>query len=124
VYPIPRMRHDELPPEINAITGAIVDGAMCVHRELGPGLLESVYQDALLAELTHRGLEARAKVKVPVRYRGIAADALHGVHWAQVMSYLRLARKPVGLLINFHEFSLKDGIRRVVPPTLSNSARK
>jgi GxxExxY protein len=140
VYPIPRMKHAELPAHVNLISGVVVDAAIAVHRELGPGLLESVYVDALAAELTARGRSVRTKVKVPVRYKGAivgdpleidilvddtvvvevkAVEALHGVHWAQVISYLRLAQKPVGLLLNFHEFALKDGIRRVVPPTLS-----
>jgi GxxExxY protein len=138
------MRHAELPDEVNHLTGHIVDAALAVHRELGPGLLESVYQDALAAELTARGIPVATKVRVPVRYRQAivgdpleidllvsdtvvvevkAVESFHGVHWAQVLSYLKLAKKPVGLLINFHEFALRDGIRRVVPPTLSEAAR-
>jgi GxxExxY protein len=140
MIPRPRMRLDDLPGHVNEITGDVVDAALAVHREMGPGLLESVYHDAMCAELTARGRQVGTKVSVEIRYKGAivgnplqldllvdnqviveikAVETLHAVHWAQLLTYLRLARKPVGLLINFNEFALKDGIRRVIPPMLS-----
>jgi len=82
--------------ELNQITEAVIGAAMAVHRALGPGLLESAYEACLVHELAQRG------VKV---------DRIHEV---QLLSYLRLSGCEVGLLINFNERVLKDGIRRVV----------
>ena len=119
----------------NEISGAIVDAAMKVHSALGPGLLESAYAACLRHELINRGLRVASEVPVPVVYDGIkleagykldlsvedtvvvelkAIEALAPIHQAQIISYLKLAGKPLGLLINFHSLHLKDGIKRFV----------
>ena len=121
--------------ERNEITGEIVDAAMKVHSALGPGLLESAYAACLRHELIKRGLRVYSEVPVPVTYDGIrleagykidllvedtvivelkAIEALAPIHQAQIISYLKLAHKSVGLLINFHSLHLKDGIKRFV----------
>lgn len=121
--------------ERNEITGEIVDAAMKVHSALGPGLLESAYAACLRHELIKRGLKVYSEVPVPVTYDGIkleagykidllventvivelkAIESLAPIHQAQIISYLKLAHKPVGLLINFHSLHLKDGIKRFV----------
>lgn len=116
----------------NEITGQIIDAAMKVHSALGPGLLESAYEKCLLFELHSRGL--RAIAQLPVVYRDVkidagyrinllvedevvvevkAIEAIHRIHHAQLLSYLRLSNKRAGLLINFHAEHLKDGIVRL-----------
>jgi len=121
--------------EINEITGTIIDASMRVHSQLGPGLLENVYEACLLHELRKRGLGVQAQVCVPLVYDDLrlenglrldllvedivivelkAVDAVLALFKAQLLSYLRLANKPVCLLINFHEVHLRDGIIRVV----------
>ena len=125
--------------DINDLTGAIIGGGMAVHRRLGPGLLESVYDVCFAYELTLRGLTVQRGVEVPIRYKGLvvntrltldlvvndtvvvevkAVDALASIHRAQVLTYLKLASCPIGLLINFNVPVLKDGIRRVANPAL------
>ena len=117
------------------LTAEVIAGAIEVHRALGPGLLESVYQACLREELRDRGLTARSEVDVPLVYRGRRVAAAYRVdfiveqklvvelkavrrldelHRAQVLSYLRLLSLPIGLLINFHVVALRHGIRRVV----------
>ena len=112
-----------------------MDAAMKVHSALGPGLLESAYAVCLRHELIKRGLRVTSEVPVPVVYDGIkleagyrldlvvedtvvvelkAIEALAPIHQAQVISYLKLTGKPIGLLINFHSLHLKDGIKRFV----------
>jgi len=113
---------------------AVLTAATNVHRELGPGLLESVYELALMIELSGLGIEARRQVEIPVSYRGqglgigfradiIVADCLlleikaieafNATHLAQVMTYLKLLGLKRGFLLNFHKNLLKDGIKRV-----------
>jgi GxxExxY protein len=120
---------------VNRITGAILSAAMHVHSMLGPGLLESVYQGCLLQELRKRGLEVCGQVGLPVVYEGQkielgyridllvenlviveikSVEAIHPVHQAQLLTYLRLSGKGVGLLINFNVIHLRDGIKRMV----------
>lgn len=119
--------------QINAWTGQIVDAAMKVHTALGPGLLESAYEACLQYELQKRGLQVRNQVVMPLVYDGIrlelgyridllveetvvveckAVREITPVDKAQVISYLRLNNFPVGMLINFHEERLKNGIHR------------
>jgi len=119
----------------NRITGAVIGAAIEVHRTLGPGLLESAYEAALKKEMELRGLQVRQQVGLPVIYKGEkvdlgyridllvedqvvievkSVDALHDVHLAQVLTYLRLSKRRLGLLINFNVAKLKDGIRRVI----------
>lgn len=119
----------------NEISGAVVDAAMKVHSALGPGLLESAYAVCLRHELITRGFKVASEVPVPVVYDSIrleagykldllaedtvvvelkAIEALAPIHQAQIISYLKLTGKPIGLLINFHSLHLKDGIKRFV----------
>lgn len=121
--------------EINEITGHVVDGAMTVHSTLGPGLLEGAYEAFLAHELRRRGLKVLVQVPLPVTYEGLRVDIGYRVdmiveglvvvelkaltkvlpvHEAQILSYLRLSRHRVGLLINFHVKRLKEGIKRFV----------
>ena len=128
----------------NEISGAVVDSAMKVHTALGPGLLESVYTTCLVHELRKRGFQTATQLPLPVNYDGErmdlgfridllventvvveikAVDAVHPVHLAQVITYLKLSGKYVGLLINFNVVHLRDGIRRMVqgePPSVSS----
>ena len=120
---------------INAITGTIVNSAMRVHSILGPGLLESAYQACLAHELRTRGLEVAMQVALPVIYEGQklevgyridllvenrvvvevkSVEAIHPIHEAQLLSYMRLSDIGVGLLINFNVLHLREGIKRMV----------
>jgi GxxExxY protein len=120
---------------INRVTEQIIGGAIAVHRQLGPGLLESAYEACLVWELQQRGLRVATQVPLPIVYGGVrlalgyrldlvvadavvveikAVDTVHPIHKAQLLSYLRLSRRPVGLLINFNVPRLKDGLSRVV----------
>jgi GxxExxY protein len=120
---------------MNQITENIIKAAITVHRELGPGLLESVYQRCMCIELKHMGVAYRAEVPVPVKYRGVdvhpegfRADLiveeavivefksvanLMDIHKKQLLTYLRLCNLTLGLLINFNETKLVDGLVRV-----------
>lgn len=116
-------------------TGAIIAAAIEVHRALGPGLLESVYEECLCRELELRGIPFVRQVPIPVEYKGVrsecgyridllvkdevvveikAVEAIHPVHEAQLLTYMKLSGKRVGLLINFCVPVLKDGIVRRV----------
>ena len=121
--------------ELNVISGEIVDSAIMVHTALGPGLLESAYLACLQYELKSRGLRVRSQVPLPVVYREVrlkvgyridlvveglvvvelkAVSKLHPIHEAQLLSYLKLSGRKLGLLMNFHEKSMKNGIRRMI----------
>lgn len=123
--------------EINQLSSRVIEAAINVHKELGPGLLESVYAACLAIELREmEELKAEAGVPLPVSYRarkvsdeGFRLDFLvedkvivelksvekiQPVHKKQLLTYLRLANKPLGLLINFNESLLKDGITRII----------
>ena len=121
--------------KLNEISGQIVDAAMKVHSELGPGLLESAYEACLLFELHRRGFTAVSQVELPIKYDGVRIDAgyrldllvedkvivelkavskLQPIHETQLLSYLKLSKKQLGLLINFQVVRLKDGIKRIV----------
>ena len=128
----------------NDISGAIVDSAMKVHTDLGPGLLESVYLACLVHGLNERGFHTAVQLPLPVIYDGVrldlgfrldirvenlvvveikAVDAIGPIHQAQLLTYLKLSHKHVGLLINFNVVHLRDGIRRMVngePPSVSS----
>jgi GxxExxY protein len=121
---------------LNPLTERIIGAALEVHRELGPGLLESAYDVCLAAELSARGLSVERQKALPVVYKNQqlecgyrldfvvegsvvleikAVERLERVHSVQLLSYLRFARCPIGLLINFHAgFLTRDGVRRVV----------
>jgi GxxExxY protein len=119
--------------ELNEITKTVIGCAIEVHRTLGPGLLESAYEECLIFELRKKGLNFQRQQPVPVVYKEIkldygyridilvessvvielkAVDAINPVHEAQLLTYLKFAQKPIGLLINFNVATLKDGIRR------------
>ncbi|MEA3365137.1 MAG: GxxExxY protein [Candidatus Hydrogenedentes bacterium] len=120
---------------INTLTGAVVDAAFKVHSTLGPGLLESAYEVCLAHELRQRGFAVQRQVEMPIEYEGIKIDAgyrldlivenevvielkavqeLLPIHEAQLLTYLRLSGMKAGLLINFNQRLLKDGIKRMV----------
>jgi len=119
----------------NKLATAILDQAFKIHTELGPGLLESVYEKCLQYELVQTGLRAETQVPVPMNYKTIRFDAgfridlkvenkvlveikaienLAPVHFAQTLTYLKMSNIKLGLLINFNNKFLKDGIHRIV----------
>ncbi|MEM5789126.1 MAG: GxxExxY protein [Syntrophobacteraceae bacterium] len=121
--------------DLNKITETIIGSAVAVHRELGPGLLESAYEACLSYELAERGLRFERQKALPVKYRGIQLDCgyridllvedhvvveiksvekLDSIHEAQLLSYLKLSGSAVGLLLNFNVKELRRGIRRLV----------
>jgi len=121
--------------ELNEISGQVVDAAMKVHTALGPGLMENAYEACLEHELGKRGLLVKRQVALPVVYDGVqidlgyrldllvedavivelkAADRIAPIHEAQLLSYLKLSGRKLGLLINFNVLHLNDGIRRMV----------
>jgi GxxExxY protein len=120
---------------LDEITGRIIGAAIEVHRHLGPGLLESAYESCLAFELKRLGLRVEEQKPLPVVYKSVkldcgyrldlvvedeiiveikAVEKILPIHEAQVLSYLRLAHKRVGLLMNFHVTVLKNGLKRIV----------
>ena len=120
--------------ENNSLTNAIIGAAITVHRELGPGLLESVYEKCLALELTRSGHQVAAQKEIPLTYKGLnlesgfradliienkvlielkSIDQLMPVHTAQVLTYLKLTGLRTALLINFNVQLLKNGIKRL-----------
>jgi GxxExxY protein len=111
-----------------------IDAAIEVHRELGPGYDEAVYENALAVEMKLRGIPFERQKIIEVFYKGVrvgegkldlflggevvvelkAVDQLSQKHVAQVISYLKATKKPLGLLLNFHEFLLKKGLKRII----------
>ena len=120
--------------EHDPLTHRIIGCAMEVHRQLGPGLLEATYEEALCLELTDENVSFIRQASVPIYYKGHligehrpdlvvedrvvvevkSVDRLIGVHQAQLLAYMRLLKKPTGLLLNFNGEVLRTGIRRVV----------
>jgi GxxExxY protein len=121
--------------DINFLTGEIVDAAFQVHIELGPGLYEEVYKKAMAFELAQRGLKFTIEQKIDVFYKGQdlglgyradiivegrvliefkSVEALHRVHFKQIQTYLKLTNIRHGLLINFNEALLKEGLHRII----------
>ena len=129
-------RSSRVRAELNALTETIIGAALEVHRELGPGLLESAYEACLAVEFTARGLNTERQKALPVVYKSQRVDCgyrmdfvvervviveakaverLERVHSVQLLSYLRFAKCPVGLLFNFHAgYLTRDGLKRVV----------
>ena len=122
----------------NGVSRFVLDAAMKVHTALGPGLLESTYEACLAQELKKAGLSVQTQVALPVVYDGLkleigyridllvedlvlvevkSVEALAPIHHAQVLTYLKLSGKSLGLLINFNVVHLKDGIKRFVMGT-------
>lgn len=121
--------------DIDDISGAVLDVALRLHRELGPGLLESVYEAVLAGKLAALGFAVTRQKPVDIEFEGLRFEAafridlvvddrllveiksverLNGAHSKQLLTYLRLTKQPVGLLINFGGETLREGIRRVV----------
>jgi GxxExxY protein len=121
--------------DLNEVTRGVIAAAMEVHRHLGPGLLESAYQECVCYELSRMGLSFTREVHLPLSYKGLQLDCSYRVdllvedavvvelksieqilriHSAQLLTYLRASHKQVGLLINFNVLVLKDGIKRIV----------
>ena len=125
----------------NAITERIIKCAIAVHRELGPGLLDGVYEEALDIECKFEGLTIARQIKVPVLYRGNtigeykpdmlvndlvvveikSVERFDPVFEAQILTYLKITRKRVGLLINFNSRLVKEGIKRFILSNSTNS---
>lgn len=123
-----------LPDDLNRLTERVIGCAIAVHRELGPGLLESAYDRAFCIELAHQGLKFLRQVQCPVEYRGQtvgcyrldfliedalvvevkAVERLEYVFVAQVLTYLAGTAKALGLILNFNVPTMKAGIRRVI----------
>jgi GxxExxY protein len=119
---------------LDALARVVVDSALEVHKALGPGFAESVYEEALAIELARRGTPYERQAPVRVTYKGFAVgegridllvggelvvelkavEALASIHVSQVISYLKALNRPLGLLITFNVRMLRDGIRRVV----------
>ena len=116
------------------LTGRIVGAAIAVHRELGPGLLESAYQACLEYQLSEDRVSFKRQLALPLKYRGVyvdcgyrvdllvedsvivevkSVDKLAPIHHAQMITYLKLTRCPVGLILNFNATSMRQGIRRI-----------
>ena len=121
--------------EIEAVATTVIDALVKVHRELGPGLLESTYQVCLAHELQTRGIEVRCEVVLPVHYAGVeieagyridmliaecvvienkSVQALATIHEAQLLTYLKLSGHRLGFLVNWNVPLIKDGIKRMV----------
>jgi GxxExxY protein len=119
----------------HSISGDIIGAAFKVHTALGPGLLESAYEACLVHELRKAGLKVMRQVILPLVYDGVEIDqgyridllvedlvivelktveAINPVHEAQIISYLKLSKKPLGLILNFKVGHMKDGIKRFV----------
>ena len=127
----------ELYVKADALSKEVIGASIEVHRVMGPGLIESVYEKCLQRELELRGIKAAKQMAVSVEYKGLvfednlrcdllveecllielkAVETLHPVSKAQLLSYMRLLNVPIGLLINFHEALLKQGVHRLVLP--------
>ncbi len=121
--------------ELNDLSGRVIGAAIEVHRVLGPGLLETAYEECLAHELKNARIRFARQVPLPIEYKGAQLDAsyrldlvvdrtivvelksietLLPVHQAQMMTYLRLSKLPLGLLINFNVPSLRLGIKRII----------
>jgi len=129
------MRSQRDRDRLNLLTEQIVDAGFEVHRELGPGLLETIYEDCIAIELDSRGIPFERQKPVPVVYKGKLAstpfrldlivgaeiilelksvDKILSVHQAQLLTYLKLTGCPVGLILNFNSALFKEGIKRMV----------
>ena len=120
--------------DINELTGSVIGAAIEVHKALGPGLLESVYEECLCRELSLRGIPYQRQKEIPIEYKGSkldcgyridilvaetlileikACESLQRIHEAQLLTYLKLTGLKVGLVINFNVPVLKEGIKRI-----------
>ena len=129
------MKYEKTSEKEEQIASQIVDAAYSVHKALGPGLLERVYETCFCHELTKRGLSYERQIDIPIEYDGItfneglrldvlveglvicelkAVDKMNPVWQAQLLSYLKLTGKRIGFLINFNVTLAKDGIKRII----------
>ncbi len=118
-----------------ALSKRVIGAAIEVHRRMGPGLIESIYEKCLMRELELKEISAKNQLIVPVKYKGFTFEELlrldilvdaclllelksvekvHPIHKAQLLSYMKLLNVPIGLLFNFHELRLRDGIHRMI----------
>src|SRR5438128_2102568 len=130
-----RRRGEEWVKDTEEISGDVLDVALRLHKQLGPGLLESVYETVLAAKLAEMGYMAARQVPVDIEFEGMrfeaafridllvegrllvevkSVDQLHAAHAKQLLTYLRLTNQPVGLLLNFGGATLKEAVRRLV----------
>ncbi len=121
-------------PDVDAISSDVIGEAIRIHRELGPGLLESVYEAVLAAAMQRKGYRVSRQVPVGIEYDGLTIDAAFRIdlliegtliieiksveqvsklHAKQLLTYLRLTKQPLGLLLNFSGMTMKEGIRRL-----------
>ncbi len=128
-------RYDKLPQKVEDAARYSVDSAYNVHKNLGPGLMEKVYEHFMIIELRKRGCTVQTQVKLPIEYEGVtyddfykidmivddclilefkAVDEIKSVHKSQLLTYLRLSGKRLGLLINFYNSNIGDGITRMI----------
>ena len=127
-------KREEPREELDRLAYGVIGAAIEVHRVLGPGFLEAVYEQALVLELQYRGILFRRQVSVAINYKGQlvgegkldllvddalivelkAVEKLAPIHSAQVISYLKMTGHPLGLLINFNVPILKEGIKRII----------
>ena len=126
---------EPLPPEVEKVATAAVDAAYKIHRALGPGLIQSVYEKCLIHELRKRHYEVRSQFELPITYDDIviesglkpdilvadillievkAVEKMNPVYQAQLLTYLKLMKKRLGLLINFNVPMISKGIRRII----------
>lgn len=124
-------------PKANALSAKVIGAAIEVHRHKGPGLIESIYERCLLHELHLQGIGSVNQLMVPIEYKGLifeeplrldvfvegclivenkVVEKILPIHKAQLLSYMKLMNVPLGLLINYHEPLLKDGIIRLILP--------
>lgn len=128
------MKHSDLSPAVEAVAHSVIGCAIEVHRTLGPGFIERLYEDAFMYELGKAGLAARRQVDIVVPYKEIALEgqrldlivedvvivelkavsAVTELHTAQLLSYMRAINKPLRLLFNFHTTVLKDSMKRLI----------
>ena len=134
----------QTPADVHALTEKVIGCAIEVHRTLGPGLLEGVYRECLIVELTAARIGVQGEMRVPLEYKGQpirgdlrldlliegclvvelkAVEVLLPVHLAQVITYLKLTGFPAGLLMNFNTTSLRAGLRRLDHPDRHAKAR-
>lgn len=129
------MAFEKIPERVDFLSNRVINAAINVHKELGPGLIESVYETCLFYELNKNGISVEKQVKLPILYDGVKLDAelrldiwierslivevkavetILPVHHAQLLTYLKLTKNRLGLLINFNVPLLKNGIKRIV----------
>ena len=121
----------------DALSKRVIGAAIEVHRKMGPGLIESIYEKCLMRELQLQAMPAKNQLIVPVEYKGYtfeeplrldilvdgclllelkSVEKVHPIHKAQLLSYMKLLNVPIGLIFNFHELQLRDGIYRMILP--------